>query len=285
MRLEIRDLTPEFGAEVGGFDPTVPVDEDTCRELRQLFDDRGVLVFHDLDLDHLQQIWISKMLIGQQDVPERPGSSQFDDNFYISNRNPGSAAPFGRLQFHADTMWASDPFQVLSLYGKEVEQPSVPTIFVSGVVAWETLPDDLRARVEGLSALHTAGAVRRGDLTDVLVSTVERPPSTIQPIGLTHPRTGKTVLYVCEQMTKEIVGLDHAESERLLEELFAHLYDPSRRWQHDWQQRDFVVWDNVAMQHARPNVITEGPARTLRKVASPVPQLTAAETPIFTPAR
>jgi alpha-ketoglutarate-dependent taurine dioxygenase len=285
QQLDIRELHPAFGAEVRGLTPTIPLDPETCATLRELFDQRGVLVFPDLDLGHREQLWISKMLIRQENVPDRPGTSQTDDNFYVSNRRENSAAPFGRLQFHADTMWADEPFEVLSLYGKEVEQPTVPTVFVSGVHAWETLPDELKARVEGLSALHTAGAVRRGDLSDVLVSTVERPPTTIQPIARRHPRTGKTVLYVCEQMTKEIVGLPPEESEQLLEELFEHLYDPAGRWEHQWHQGDFVVWDNLAMQHARPNVVTEGPARTLRKAASPVPQLSRAETPIFRSSR
>ena len=178
-------------------------------------------------------------------------------------------------------MWADDPFQVLSLYGVEVELPTAPTSFVSGVEAWATLPDDLRARVEGLHALHTAGEVRRGDLTDVLVSNVQRPPTTVAPIALTHPRTGDTVLYVCEQMTKEIVELPADEGEALLQALFEHVYDPARCWEQEWHERDFVVWDNVAMQHARQNVEVEGPARTLRKVASPVPKLAADQMPTF----
>jgi alpha-ketoglutarate-dependent taurine dioxygenase len=283
--LEVRDLHPAFGAEVRGLTPTIPLDAATCAQLRELFDERGVLVFPGLDLGHREQLWISKMLIGHENEPDRPGASQTDDRFYVSNRDMSSAAPFGRLQFHADTMWADDPFEVLSLFGKEVEQPTTPTVFVSGVHAWETLPDDLKARVDGLSALHTAGEVRRGDLADVLVSSVASPPTTVKPLALRHPRTGKTVLYACEQMTKEIVGLAPAESEQLLEELFDHLYDPAGRWEHQWQQGDFVVWDNIAMQHARPNVVVEGPARTLRKAASPVPQLTRSETPIFSAGR
>jgi alpha-ketoglutarate-dependent taurine dioxygenase len=285
MQLEVRELTTAFGAEVSGFEPTVPVDEHTCRVLQELFDDRSLLVFRDLELGHREQLWISKMLIRQEHVPDRPGTAQVDDNFYVSNRRMDSAAPFGRLQFHADTMWADQPFEVLSLYGVEVEQPAVPTLFVSGVHAWATLPDELRERVRSLSALHTAGEVRRGDLTDVLVSTVQRPPSTVQPIARTHLRTGKTVLYACEQMTKEVVGFAPDESERLLDEIFAHLYDPAGRWEHDWRTGDFVVWDNLAMQHARPNVMTEGPARTLRKAASPVPQLNLDQVPSFSAAR
>lgn len=285
MRLDVRELTPAFGAEVSGFEPAIPVDDDTCRVLRDLFDDRGLLVFRDLELGHREQLWVSKMLIRREHIPDRPGTAQTDDNFYISNRRTESAAPFGRLQFHADTMWAAEPFEVLSLYGVDVEQPAVPTFFVSGAHAWDTLPDELRARVEGLTALHTAGGVSRGDLTDVLVAAVERPPSTVKPIAQRHPRTGRTILYVCEQMTKEVVGLPPDESERLLEELFEHLYDPAARWEHQWRERDFVVWDNIAMQHARPNVETEGPARTLRKAASPVPQLNRDELPTFSAAR
>jgi alpha-ketoglutarate-dependent taurine dioxygenase len=283
--MQTTDLTPAFGTEVSGLDLTVPLPDATCEELQELFDARGLLVFRDVELTHLEQIWLSKMLIRRQDEPELPGSAQVEDNFYISNRREASAAPFGRLQFHADTMWADQPFEVLSLFGVDVEQPSIPTIFISGTHACETLPDALRARVEGLSALHTAGAVRRGDLTDVLVSVVERPPSTVKPVIHPHPRTGTPILYVCEQMTKEIVGLDHEESEALLRELFDHLYDPANRWEHHWRKGDFVVWDNVAMQHARPNVDTEGPARTLRKVASPVPELALSERPTFSTAR
>jgi len=278
--LKVRDLTPAFGAEVSGFEPKAPLDEDTRHLLQGLFDSRGVLLFRGIDLTHAEQFKLSTMLIRKEGVG---GTDQTppEDRFYISNRRPGSAAPFGRLQFHSDTMWADHPFEVLSLYGVEVDQPSAPTMFVSGTRAWKTLPDKLRARVEGLCVLHTAGEVRRGDLTDVLVSTVKRPPTTTTQIGHRHPRTGETILYACEQMTQEVVGLPPEESERLLEELFAHLYDPAYGWNHEWRERDLVVWDNLALQHARQNVAVEGPARTLRKVASPVPKLNFDEIPSY----
>ena len=281
--LEIDELAPGFGADVRGFEPAALDDAETCRALQEVFDRRQLLRFRGIDLTHAEQVRLSRMLIRDAGTGASDGA-EVEDKFYISNKRPASAAPFGRLQFHADTMWADEPFQVLSLYGVQVEPPSAPTTFVSGVAAWRTLPDDLRARVEGLSALHTAGEVRRGDLTDVLVSTVEHPPTTIAPIGRRHPRTGETILYVCEQMTKEIVGLPRDESEALLEELFAHLYDPASRWDQDWRERDLVVWDNLAMQHARQNVTTEGPARTLRKVASPLLQLRPDQLPAFSAA-
>jgi alpha-ketoglutarate-dependent taurine dioxygenase len=288
-QLGIRELTPAFGAEIADLDPRTPLDEETCRILRYQFDTRGVLVFRDLSIDHAFQVYLCKMLIREENVADGGGIDlaaiqAVEDNFYISNKRPQSAAPFGRLQFHSDTMWSAQPFQVLSLYGVDVGQPAVPTTFVSAAHAWATLPGELRSRVEGRTAMHTAGEVRRGDLTDVLLSNVERPPSTVRPIGYRHPRTGQTILYICEQMTERIVDLAPGDSESLLNELFTHLYDPANRWNHEWRKGDLVVWDNLAIQHARPNVRADGPPRTLRKVASPIPALNRDELPTYAPA-
>ncbi len=285
VQFDSHDITPAFGTEIVGFEPQKPLDPPTCNALRDLFDRRGVLVFRDLDIDHPYQVYLATMMIRKEDLADggADASAPIKDTFYISNKRPKSAAPFGRLQFHSDTMWAEHPFEVLSLYALDVEQPAVPTTFVSATHAWETLPDDLRTRVEGRQGVHTAGEVGRGDLTDVALTNVERPPSTTTDLGRRHPRTGQTILYICEQMTKEVVGMASDESERLLEQLFAHLYDPVSHLEHHWRNGDLVIWDNEAVQHARPNVESDGPARTLRKVAYPIPQLSPDELPTYRP--
>jgi alpha-ketoglutarate-dependent taurine dioxygenase len=282
--LETAELTPAFGAEVIGFDPQRPFDDDTRELLQRRFDDRGLLLFRDLELSHAEQVRLCKMLIRKEELEDGLAGPEIEDNFYISNKRPDSAVPFGRLQFHSDTMWADQPFEVLSLYAIDVEEPVVPTTFVSAAHAWRTLPADLRARVESLDVLQTAGEVRRGDLADVVVTTVERPPTTITRIAYRHPRTGQTILYICEQMTKEVVSLSPSASECLLEELFAHLYDRANQWNHSWRNGDLIVWDNIAIQHARQNVRTDGPARTLRKVATPIPRLSLDQLPSYSTA-
>jgi taurine dioxygenase len=92
------------------------------------------------------------------------------------------------------------------------------------------------------------------------------------------------MLYVSQMMTSEVEGLPSDESEALLEDLFTHLYDPIHSWTHEWRERDLVVWDNLAVQHARPDLTTEGPVRTLRKVIAPVPDaaLRRMKAPTFT---
>jgi len=264
--LTIRAMNEAVGAEVEGLDPRWPLDDDTLTQLRAVFDDRGVLVLRDLDVDETFQRRLVYALIGEE-APEETRKPQL-----VSNKEPGGAAPYGRLLFHCDMMWAERPEPVVSLYGAHVEQPSVPTAFVSMAHAWATLPDALRARVEGLEARHGHEHYypNRGGDDDVIDSYYEDPHSSVKPIPFLHPRTGIPLLYVSQQVTMEILGLSSEENEALLEELFAHLYEPAGVALHEWRTGDLVIWDNIAVQHARGSVALDGPARTLRKVTGPI---------------
>jgi taurine dioxygenase len=235
-----------------------------------------VLVFRDVDIDQHTQANLVRALIGLGPLePGDSGSARANgDPFYVSNKEPEGGAPFGRLLFHSDMMWSEHTFQVLSLYGVEIEPPVAPTLFASTADAWATLPPDVRAKVERRSAVqgHNENeSARAADDPNVLISTFENAQTRTTPIEYPHPRTGAPVLYVSQQMTREVDGLPPAESEALLEELFSHLYGDGRIYEHDWRHHDLVAWDNVSVQHARPNVTVEGPARTLRKVFAPIP--------------
>ncbi len=285
---QLRELTPQFGTEITGLEPDEALaDEATRTRLQRLFDVRGVLVFRDLDIDQTQQANLVRMLIGLDALA--PGESSTgrdgDEPFYVSNKEAGGGAPYGRLLFHADMMWSEHTFQVLSLYGVHVEQPATPTVFVSANWAWATLPDELRTRVELLSATQGHEEASRADDPDILVSKFENLPTRSTPVGMKHPRTGDTVLYVSQQMTKGIDTLPKPESDELLEELFSHLYRSEGIYEHDWRERDLVAWDNIAIQHARPNVTLEGPARTLRKIFAPLPPRGAVKRPTFASAK
>jgi alpha-ketoglutarate-dependent taurine dioxygenase len=276
-KLEIRDLTPGYGAEVIGLDPSVELDDEDIALLRKAFDERSLLLFRGLDIDEKYQQHLAKLVIGHEGPTGDGKDVDAADAFLVSNREDDGGAPFGRLLFHSDMMWADTPFHVLTLYGLEVEPPVVPTVFTSSAHAWDTLPEDLRARVEDKHAVHMTGQRNRGGAAEgeLLQPIRENVQSTTKPVGYAHPRTGRTLLYVCQMMTDNIVELPPQESEELLEELFAHLYDKALIWQHEWRQGDLVLWDNMAIQHARPDVGSDGPVRTLRKVIAPKPTIRA----------
>jgi len=274
-KLEIRDITPGYGSEVIGLDPSTELDDDDIALLRKTFDERSLLLFRGLDIDAAYQQYLAKLVIGHEGPTGDGKDVDAADAFMVSNRETDGGAPYGRLLFHSDMMWADNPFHVLTLYGLELEPPVAPTVFTSSAHAWDTLPDDLRSRVEDKHALHMTGQRDRGKEQEgeLLQPIRENVQSTTKPVANTNPRTGRTLLYVSQMMTDSIVELEPDESEELLEELFAHLYDEKMTWQHDWQQGDLVLWDNLSMQHARLEVDKDGPVRTLRKVIAPKPTM------------
>jgi taurine dioxygenase len=268
---QVHELQP-FGAEVQGLDLGGTLDAETVRALRDVFDIQGVVIFADLNLAAEDQAYLTGLLAAKAVMTDRAAIVATTHTYsnYVTNRDKDGYAPFGELLFHCDAMWAPTPMDAISLYGFKVEPPSVPTRFASMAYGFDTLPADLRNRVEGLEALHVQGQQRRGEHSDSLVRIeTETVNSSVKPVIFRHPRSGRSLLYVTQQQTAQIEGFEFDVSEALLDELFAHLYRTEAVLEHDWRQGDLVIWDNVALQHARGNVEMEGPERTLRKVIAP----------------
>ena len=85
---------------------------------------------------------------------------------------------------------------------------------------------------------------------------------------LPHPRSGRPLLFVTENHVTEIEGLDEAESAPLLARIFACLYAPERQYEHIWRPGDLLVWNNLAIQHARTRVAAPSAGRrVMQRVA------------------
>lgn len=239
-----RPLSP-FGAEV---DLDLPgAQPGAAGTLRELFDRRRLLAFRE---QHLSG-----------DDQKRVGS-------WFGPVDEGKPAMFldglgtGPLSFHSDQTSSPHPFVGLSLHAVDVSEGMTSTVFVDGVMAASTLPSALRDRVEGLRALHVlpvsiAERVRAVDALDR--------PNAVHPVLLEHPRTKETILFV-NTRTDRILDMGPEEGETLLQDLFEHLYSGVHTYVHYWYKGDFVVWDNLALQHGRP-AIPSGVRRKLQRVA------------------
>jgi alpha-ketoglutarate-dependent taurine dioxygenase len=269
-KLTVRRLHPAAGAEIEGFEARRPMDEETIASLRAAFDDRGVLVFRNLDIDEDMQRYIVFSILGEEVPPSL--SSAGKKPRIVSNKMEDGAAPYGRLLFHCDNMWARRFEPIISLYGVKVELPTAPTTFISMGDAWDRLPERLRARVDGLEARHGFDHQypNRGGDANVIDTYYDESRSMVRPVVFPHPRTGRTLLYISQQATIEILGLSEEENEALLAELFSYLYPPTAVLEHYWRNGDLIIWDNVATQHGRGIVALDGPERTLCKVGGPM---------------
>jgi taurine dioxygenase len=240
-------VTDVLGAEISDVDLSGPLPGDVASTLRQLFLERSLLLFRDQDLTGADQSRFVTSLgpLSTALLPsETAGSS---DAFFLSNEYADGR---GELRPHSDHCFLDQPLWGISLYAHASPARGGQTVFVSAVAACRNIPDELRLRVEGRNAVHTYLARERlGEgLRD---PSVPDALSAQHPVIWPHPVTGVPVLYVNPWMTQEIVGLDPDESKNVLAELLSSLSDPSITYAHSWRPGDFLVWDNVALLHAR----------------------------------
>jgi alpha-ketoglutarate-dependent taurine dioxygenase len=270
-KLDIRNLDAPYGAEVRGFDPRMAADAEAASRLKAAFDERGLLLFRELDVSFEEQQALVDSLVGAEDSLATRPDDFVEEATYISNRR-GERSAFGRLNFHSDAMWSENPFLLVSLYALDVASDAPPTSFASTDAAWRSLPSDLRARVEALHVVQGEGPTQLYDEKDGERFTTipeQQDRSRVTPIALRHPRTGRTLLFVSEQQTREVVELGEEESRELLDALFAHIYRPDNIIEHTWRDGDFAAWDNLGVQHARPHLHVDGSTRVLRRTVVP----------------
>jgi taurine dioxygenase len=139
------------------------------------------------------------------------------------------------------------------LYGVETPPSGGNTEFYNLYKAYETLPDDLKARIQGLKIKHdatrnSAGQARVG--YEATYTNEER-PGAIHPLVARHPATGKPSLYIGRRPNAWIVGLSDEESEQLLDQLWDHIHANDHTWAQAWRPGDVVVWDNRCTLHRR----------------------------------
>src|SRR6185369_5637808 len=259
-------IHPYFGAEVY-VDLGSPLRANQAAELKALFREHQLLVFRDQDLrdeDHLRAI----SYLGYP-LCHNPAGSRIG---YVSNVVEGATVPAGELLFHSDMAYSPEPVAGISLYGLVVStQQAVSTRFVSSVHALAALPDALRTRFAGKRALHVYGYTltvdQRGAVRQRESGSADAPLRATHPVAFDCPFGGAPALYLSDMQTFGIEGMDKAHSDALLDQAFQVMYAPEAVYEHRWEAGDLLVWNNVALQHARGNVSFDGAPRTLRRVA------------------
>lgn len=272
MTVEWKPLTDRLGAEVTNVALDAPFGEALGVELRQLMRTRSVLLFRGREVAAETQIRLMELFGPVADELEDGTRHSFVSNVdgYLED---------GRLPFHSDFTYAASAYLFLSLCAVDLRGAAAPTHFASLAHGYAALPDALRRRIATMESIHLApwnveGGLAKLRLDEEIIdpsvhdyATIDDYPRRRWPVVLPHPETGAPMLFVSET-NSHLCGLGYDDSEALLGEIFAYLYAPENVYVHGWQQDDLLIWDNFAVQHARPAFAATGAVRTLRRVAS-----------------
>lgn len=184
------------------------------------------------------------------------------DIYFVSNKREDGILADLELLFHNDIAYVPAPFLAGCLHGIEVTPGVSPTRFASAFRAYERMQQALRDRIQDLKGLFVRPRLedRRSRLTD----SWSGDNCAVHSIVQRQKGTGRPYVFV-NSYTALIAGMSEQESEALLEELYGYLYTPDDIYEHHWSNGDVVLWDNLALQHARAKV-TNG-IRTLQRVS------------------
>ena len=236
--------------------------------LRRLLAEHGLLVVREGEISCERQIDLLSAL-GRIE-PDAKGAPL---RMEVTNQHEASTAPDGELVFHFDYAYDPAPIPAISMYGAVIAEGATPTLFASSTRVLSRLPSRLVARIRDAEAAHAcflqalAPPHPRSIEPEPLISRGESGWGPAHywarhPV-LWHNAAGIETLFVCLQHTDRILGLERVESDAILEELYALLYDPAEIYEHAWRPDDLVIWDNLTVQHARP--VPNDRARTLRR--------------------
>jgi taurine dioxygenase len=269
VALEVIPLNKYIGAEIRGVDLTQPVSEDLRQQLYGLWMDHIVLLFRDQKLTQEQLVAatgnfgpLAKLARKAEFRPA--GYSKLLDNIMLisnirENGVPIGALPDGEMHFHHDMMHVEIPHKGTCLYSVEVPSHGGNTCFANTYAAYETLPDDIKQKLEGKQAFHSynLGEQKRGD--------GKGSPQVNQathPVFIRHDETGRKAVFVNRLMTEGVVGMNDTESYPLLHRIYDHSENPEWIYEHVWRPNDLLIWDNRCSMHARTD-FPEGERRLM----------------------
>jgi taurine dioxygenase len=248
------------GAEVTGVD-LATLDPVTVATLQQAIREHLVVVVRGQPISDPQLIALGKSF-GELEPPGmspigKPFIDEFPDILVISNIME-QGMPMGNLGageaiWHTDMSYRPRPCTIAILHALEVPPAGGNTYFANQYLAYDALSDELKKKLDGLEVIHdetynSGGQMRKGfkEVTDP-----REAPGARHRIFRTHPHTGRKALYLGRRRNAYIIGLPLDESERLLDELWAHASQPEFMWHNEWKVGDTLIWDNRALIHRR----------------------------------
>ncbi len=257
LPFEVRPLAAVLGVEVIGADLSGPQADRQFDALHQLFLEHHVLCIRNQKLDAEQQLAFARRF-GEPEVhPIVEGTVDHPEVVRVL-KPAGESASFG-VGWHTDNSFFAKPSLGSVLYGKTIPPVGGDTLYSNMEAAWERLSPRMQEHLLGLHGVHSAThaydpAVTgegkyRGEAAISYRWSDSIRDEVLHPVVRTHPETGKRSIYVNPMFTLRIEELHGAESEALLQFLYAHCVQPEFSCRLRWEADTVAVWDNRSVWH------------------------------------
>jgi len=262
--MDIRPLTPHFGAEIIGItladvaDPGAGGDA-AYAFVRAVFDEHSILLFRDQTVtDELQAAYSRRF--GTLEIAKVASIGEGTPFSILTNVDRATGALVSpdhkeSLRAKANQLWHTDssfkpqPALASVLSARIIPPIGGETEFASQRNAWKRLPESNRSRIADMIVSHDY-AHSRGQIAPHLASARERDamPPVRWRIRWRNPVNNLDSLYLASH-AGAIEGMPDDEARALLAELTMHITDAAYTYTHTWRVGDVIMWDNRATMH------------------------------------
>jgi len=282
MPITFTKLHPTFVAEVSGVELRTAHDAASLERIRDGMDEYGVLVFRGQPFTDAEQLAFAQRLDGE--LHSKTGISTVQKNRFgnealtdISNvgetgqilerEDRRRAYGLGNRLWHTDASFQDPPGRYSMLHARIVPPVPADTEFADMRAAYDALPEDMKARLEGLQAHHSIAYSRQTLGFEFSGDEAERLKGAVHPLVRTLPRTGRRSLYLASHANR-ILGWPVPDGRLLLLDLSEHATQRQFVYRHSWRVGDLVIWDNRCTMHRATPFDDVAYKRELRRVTT-----------------
>jgi alpha-ketoglutarate-dependent taurine dioxygenase len=255
MSLDVQPITPTVGAFVriaAGDVVQGGVPEQILAALERF----GVLVFPQIGMSDETFLKLTAALGDKHENDVTADGTEASDKgiFRIAlDKSDKTQLDFikGNDYWHMDGMSYSVPCKATLLKCESAPREGGDTGFANLYAAYDALPDETKARLEGVRVGHCLSAVGRKmyaspaqedfDRWDAVFPRLEHPLVWKQANGRSALLIGSTA--------NDVVGMDVAEGQALLEGLLEWCTQDRFTYRHRWQQGDLVIFHYPGLLH------------------------------------
>ena len=258
--MQIEQLSCNIGAELSGVRLKDAIyDDGLFSEIRTQLLKNRVLFFRDQDLTRAEHIAFAQRF-GQLEDHPAVGSHPDYPGLVQIYKSPDSPVDRYENAWHSDASWREIPPMGCVLRCVEAPQVGGDTMWTNMILAYENLPEEIKAKIDGLRARHSIEASFGAAMPiEKRLALKAQFPDAEHPVVRTHPETGEKILYVnaftthfTNYHTKERVrfGQDaNPGAADLLRYLISQASIPEYQVRWRWKPNSIAIWDNRSTQH------------------------------------
>ncbi len=253
--MEIRPLTAGLGAEILGADIRSAAD---FQAIFEAFVRHSVIVIREQQISPDDHIAFARQF-GPININRFFKPAEGYPEIATVSKEPDQKEAVGE-SWHTDHSYDDIPAMGSLLHAIEVPAVGGDTLFVSMAAAYDALSGPMKSFLSGLHGVHSSRHAFGQSTTDSEAAQSGRLGNAAlavqdahHPVVITHPLSGRKGLYINPGFTTHIDGLTKAESDAVLEMLYAHCKQPEFQCRVRWHTGDMTIWDNRATWHKAIN--------------------------------